>query len=440
MYDNDMKNRLPLILPLILTVFLFMPGLSFSLTLEEAIFLAKKNLPSYRASGKRVESSRYLYKSSLSPYLPKLDMSGSREYIRTSPDTYDYTGYNVSLSYTLFDGGKRRADRNIARLNLDSDREEMRKNLLNLEYNTKVMFYTVIAGKEIFEQTEIQIKDAQKDYEIAQGKHRMGVAMRSDVLQASVRLQQTRFDLRQARGEFSKALYDLNSFLGRPLDMPYDIKNGLSIDLSIDLSTGRSLPGLEKLADIALDRPIMRQAQYALEISDNNKFLSESVFYPKFSFDLSYANLDTDRRLSDFSTEDKSAAIICNWNIFELDKFYNKKSSIMETKVLAEELSEIKRGLLVEVQKTYEDFITSYESLSLAKQQLVESQFNYDQALGEYKAGKGDILSLVRAEGLLSAARNQASVSRLSFAVSKAALEQAAGIKNIETLERVETR
>jgi len=432
MYKNNMKNRLPLILPLILAGLLFMPGLSFSLTLEEAISLAKKNLPSYRASGKRVESSKYLYKASLSPYLPKLDMSGSREYIRTPPDTYDYTGYNVSLLYTLFDGGKRRADRNIARLNLDSDREEMRKNLLNLEYNTKVMFYTVIAGKEIFEQTEIQIKDAQKDYEIAQGRHRMGVAMRSDVLQASVRLQQTRFDLRQAKGEFNKALYDLNSFLGRPLDMPYDIKNSLSID--------RSLPALEKLADIALDRPIMRQAQYALEISDNNKFLSESVFYPKFSFDLSYTNLDTDRSLSDFSTEDKSAAIICNWNIFELDKFYNKKSSIMETKVLEEELSEIKRGLLVEVQKTYEDFITSYESLILAKQQLVESQFNYDQALGEYKAGKGDILSLVRAEGLLSVARNLTSISRLSFAVSKAALEQAAGIKNIETLERVETR
>jgi outer membrane protein TolC len=87
--------------------------------------------------------------------------------------------------------------------------------------------------------------------------------------------------------------------------------------------------------------------------------------------------------------------------------------------------------------KTYEDYSTNIESLTLAKQQMIEAQFNYDQAFGEYKAGKGDILSLVRAATLLSDARITVSTSTLDFELSKAAIELTAGIENIETMKKI---
>ncbi|MCC6345971.1 MAG: TolC family protein, partial [Nitrospirales bacterium] len=61
-------------------------------------------------------------------------------------------------------------------------------------------------------------------------------------------------------------------------------------------------------------------------------------------------------------------------------------------------------------------------------EQLRQAEHNYDQAFGEYKVGKGDILSLVQAESLLSNAREQLISSRLSRILAKVLLERTAGI------------
>jgi len=94
---------------------------SYSLTLDEAITLAKENLPSYKASLIRVKSTEALYSASLSPYLPNLDASASDGRIFTSAGEFKTRNYNLALSYTLFDWGNRKANRDISRLNLNEN-------------------------------------------------------------------------------------------------------------------------------------------------------------------------------------------------------------------------------------------------------------------------------------------------------------------------------
>ena len=410
-------------------VYLLIPDLSFSLTIADAIIIAKKKFPSYKASVIKVRSSESLYKASLSPFLPTLGISGAQEHLDRSSDAYDLSNYNASLAYTLFDGGRRKANRNIARLNLESDQEETRKNLMNLEFNVKVMYYKAMAKKELLEQRNLQLKDAQKDYEIAKARHKFGLALRSDVLQSLVRHKQALFDLRKAKGDLAQSLYDLNSLLGRRMDTLYDLQD--NVNLKVDL------PDKEKLVQIAFGRPAAQQALYLVEISENNQAVSESEFYPSFYFDLSYDNLESYKEYSDFSSENKTAAITAKWNIFEFGKYYRKKSFKFETGVFLEKLNDVKRLISLEVYKSCEEYLTSLESLSLADQQLAAAQFNYNQAVGEYKSGKGDILSLIQAESLLSEARNQVSASWLELAVSKAAVERAAGVRDLESMQKV---
>ncbi|MDI6728626.1 MAG: TolC family protein, partial [Thermodesulfovibrionales bacterium] len=114
---------------------------AYALTLDEAISLAMENLPSYKASLIKVRSTEALYDASLASYLPSLDASTSQKRLYTSRE-FSARTYDLTLSYTLFDGGKRRANRDIARLNLNTDKEEVRKSLLDLEYNIKAAFYT----------------------------------------------------------------------------------------------------------------------------------------------------------------------------------------------------------------------------------------------------------------------------------------------------------
>jgi outer membrane protein TolC len=409
---------------------IFISQTSYSLTLDEAILLAKETLPFYKASLIRTQSTEALYNASLGPYLPSLDASTEQRRFYTSPDEFPTSFYDVTLSYILFDGGNRRASRNIARLNFDISKEELRTTLLVLEFNVKTAFYTVIAGRDTLEQRKIQLRDAQKDYEVAEGRYKFGVSKLLDVLQASVRLEQAKFSLIQAEGDFKKALLELNSLIGNPLDSQYEIEGSLDAEVM--------LPGREKLSDAALQRPEIKQAQDTLKIAENTKSLSLSTFFPIISTNASYQKTSGGIRglaVGEAAIpEEKFLGITATWNIFELGKFFRVKSSELEKGVARENLNDLTRQLVLDVNKTYEDLNTASNNLKVAQQQLKQAELNYSQAFGEYKVGKADILSLVQAESLLSTAREQLISSRLNLILSRSLLERIAGIEKLEDI------
>lgn len=401
--------------------------ISNALTLDEAISLAKENLPSYRASLTKIKATEALYNASLSAYLPSLDFSASYRRQFTSLGEFNTRNYDLSLSYTLFDGGKRRANRNIARLNLDIDKEESKKNLLDLQFNVKVSFYTVLAQKEILEQRKIQLKDAEKDYEVAEGRYKFGVAKFSDVLQASVRLEQAKFNLIQAEGDLKKSLSELNSLIGKDLQTTHELEGMLYSDLL--------LPDRKILFDLVTKRPEFIQAENSIKIAENNLLFNRSTFYPSISLNALYSKTGGDfRNISFIDDEEKTASITFTWNIFELGKFFKERSLRFEKDVSKDKLEELKRTLILETNKVYEDLITNLNKIKVAEQQLKQAEYNYSQAFGEYKVGKADILSLIQAESQLSNAREQLIGSKLNFMLTKSLLERATGVYLLESL------
>ena len=406
---------------------------SYSLTLDEAISLSKETLPFYKASMIRTRATGALYSASLGPYIPSLDASTVQQKFYTSPSEFSTSSYEVTLSYMLFDGGNRKASRNIARLNFDISKEDLRKNLLDLEFNTKTAFYTSIARRDTLEQRKIQLQDAQKDYEVAEGRHKFGVATLLDELQASVRFEQAKFALVQAEGELKKAVLELNSLIGKPLDSQYDIEGSLDMEVK--------LPGRDTLSSVVLQRPEIKQAEDSLKIAENNKSISRSTFYPLISTNASYQKTSGGiRGLATGQTaipEEKILGLTATWNIFELGKFFRAKSSEFEKGVSLENLNDLKRQLLLDVNKAYEDLITVSKNLQVAQQQLRQAEQNYSQAFGEYKVGKADILSLVQAESLLASAREQFTNSRLNLILARVLLERTAGIEKLESMKQV---
>ena len=305
----------------------------------------------------------------------------------------------------------------------------MRNNVLEIAYNVRSAFYTVIADLEILEQRKIQLKDSTKDYEVAQGRHKLGVARLSDVLQAGVRLEQSRFALTSAEGNFQKSLAELNSLIGRPLDKGYDAEGRLLQDVW--------LPPWQVLAGYAVERPEVRQAEYAKSVAENNKKLVNSEFFPLFSFDLSYVHGDFGGE-SEGTQEATTAGVFATWNVFELGKFYRRSSTSFDIKAAQGDVDELKRQFLLEVKRTYEDVLTARKNITVTAKQLKLAEHNYDQAFGEYKAGKSDILFLVQAERDLATSRVLYITARHDLAVSKALLERVAGIDSLDALANSE--
>lgn len=400
-------------------------GTSHSLTLEEAVSLAKESLPSFKAVEGQVKSSEALYKASFSPYLPTLDITSIHNRIFTSSEEFRGQTYDLTVRYTLFDWGNRRAKRNIARLNLDISEEDVRKNILDLELAVKSAFFTAQILKEAVEQRKIQLMDAEKDYEVAEGRYTYGIAKLSDLLQASVRLEQARVNLIKTEGNFKKGLSDLNSLIGKPLDSDHDFEAVSELECDV--------PDIGTLTVIALKRPEIRQAEDNIKIRENTQSLIRSTFFPTFSADISYLHSGGDIRGS-LSREEKTATLLATWNIFELGKFHTYRAAEWEKNISVENLNEIRRRISLDVRKTFEDFMTSRNELKAARTQLKQAEHNYSQAFGEYKVGKADILSLIQAESILADSREQVLLAKLSVLLSKSYLERVVGISSLQSL------
>ena len=420
----------PMILALLTVI--AAPLSSRALTLEEALSLAKSNLPAYQAQAARVQSSEALYKATLGAYVPSLDASGAAT--RRDIAGYDSSSNNVDVtaSLRLFDY-KRGYTRDISRYNFNAEQEGLRKSLLDLELSVKTSFYTTLASRGILAQRKIQLDNAQKNYEVAEGRRKFGVAKLSDVLQVSVRLEQARFNLVQAEGSLKKSLSELSSLIGTPVADADELQGVLAFDFA--------LPDEKRLEEALMRRPEILQAQLAVKRAESAEGISTGDFLPVVSGNLTYSRTDTSNPASSSAFvygnpyEDRSASLLATWNLFDLGKFYRRKAASIDTLTASKNLKETERSLRLELRKSYEDFITASRNVKVSEEQLRQAQQNYDQAFGEYKVGKGDILSVVFAETLLSQAREQDVQAKLSLYLAKALLERVSGIERLEALQ-----
>ncbi|NPV06132.1 MAG: TolC family protein [Syntrophaceae bacterium] len=420
--------------PLLACFLAFVPAAPFSraLTLEEALSLAKSNLPAYQAQAARVRSSEALYNATLGAYVPSIDASG----VATRRDIagYDSSSNNIDVtaSLRLFDY-KRGHNRDISRYNFNAEREGLRRSLLDLEFSVKSSFYTTLATRGILAQRKIQLENAQKNYEVAEGRRKFGVAKLSDVLQVSVRLEQARFNLVQAEGSLQKSLSELSSLIGTPVTDAAELQGALTFDLV--------LPEEKRLEEALMRRPEILQAELAVKRAESAEGISTGDFLPVVSGNLSYSRTDASNPASSSASiygnpyEDRSASLLATWNLFELGKFYRRKAASIDTLTAAKTLKETERSLRLELRKSYEDFLTASRNVKVAEEQLKQALQNYDQAFGEYKVGKGDILSVVIAETLLSQAREQDVQAKLNLYLAKALLERVSGVESLEALQ-----
>jgi len=245
-----------------------------------------------------------------------------------------------------------------------------------------------------------------------------------------VRLEQARFNLVQSEGTLQKSLSELSSFIGRPVVNAEELRGDFIFDMP--------LPDEKLLLTAQMRRPEIIQSELAVKRAQSSQSLATGDYLPVISGNLTYSRSDDTiaNAIPPFVNpmEDRSAALVASWNLFEFGKFYRSQAASIDILTSEENLKETRRVLQLDLRKNYEDFLTALRNVKVALEQDRQAQQNYDQAFGEYKVGKGDILSLVVAETLLSQAREQKVSSALNLYLSKALLERTAGIESLEQL------
>ncbi|SNZ02773.1 Outer membrane protein TolC [Persephonella hydrogeniphila] len=407
----------------IFTFFLIFFCTAYSLTVEEAIQLAEKNHPYLLQQKSTLGSYRYDYISSYGSFLPSVSVDYTYSRYRNSED-YFSRNYSLTFYWTVYNAGQNILINRIKKAMFSSFEKNFEETLLDIHYQVKKAYYQACADKEILRFRKIQLKAAQKNFDMAKKKLKLGLVKKSDYLQAKVRLENVRYMLVQAENEYKKSIANLNSLIGFPIDRKTEVDSTVIVKFEDD-----KIPDFDTIKKLALKRPIFKQYRYDLKASELQVKQSLLSFTP--SVYLSYS-INRDYSSLYGSSDYNTFRVGLSWTVFEgLKRYYNYLSARENERSYRYRLKELKRQIILNLYSTYLDLKTAYKNVNVAKTLLKEAEHNYKQALGEYKVGKGDIISLVTAESALADAHETYVQSLLNIAITRAVLERGIGMEKI---------
>lgn len=406
--------------------FLFVQKDTFALTLDEALERSFSYSYVLKEQQKLLEKSKFSYLSTIDPYLPRLDLKAS--YTRTLsplgalsyPDSREQYSLGAAISYRIFDGGERYSKRKQAYLSYGKDLEYLRALRQELAYTVKKCFFSALGKKKVLETKKEAFEISRRVYEITKGRYEAGVAKKSDVLQAQLRMESAMIEYENAKVEYEKSLEILRSYVFAREGENIDVEGTLyKPDFQFkkeDLIKG----ALKKRPEILIQKMEIKR----LEMLCKEK---ESAYYPKVDAEIQHIRKDTS-----FFPEERSDQFILSFTFPLFDgvgRYYAKKGVESEISAAKSKLAEIKRKAELEIVTALKQYELSLKNVEFYEKLVAQAKVSFEQLLGEYQVGKGDILSVLSSEKDFTSARERYVEALAEANISLFDLERVSALK-----------
>ncbi len=389
-----------------------LPCPAYSFTIDEAVKRALEVSFNMKEQKEVVKKSEFSYISTIDPYLPRADIESSYirslngrrsvSYLSGSDSTGSSRGardaytFDTIISYLLFDGGERYAQRKGAFFLSEREKEKLKGVRVDVIYLVKTAFFAVLGNKGIIEKKQEALTAAEKILALTKGRYEAGVAKKSDVLQSEVRMATARIEYLDALREYEKTLAELKSLLLYDPEDKQDVEGPLEE------------PGYEGDYRVLTERAVLVRPDVTAQVQEverlNMAYKEKmSAWFPKIN-----AQLQQTRQDERFFPEGKQESFVINFSFPFFDgvgRYYNLKGASSDIAAAKYRLEEIKRNVRVEIIKAFKDYEKSVQDVTLYGELVREAVSNFDQAFGEYRVGKGDILALLQSERDLAKAK-----------------------------------
>ncbi|MDZ7780732.1 MAG: TolC family protein [Gemmatimonadota bacterium] len=256
-----------------------------SLTLEEAVRLAREHNPDYRTQQSQVRSANIAVSNARGALMPNASVSNSYGYqgqgerragdvvLGTQPSRYS-SSYSLNLSYSLSgesllrpgqaETEARAAEARVRGAGIALDAEVTNAYLSALEADAQV-----VQARNALERTTLTVEQATAQVEV-------GVATPLDIRRAEVQQAQAEVVLVNSENDAAAARATLAQVVGVVLDEDVDLVTGFGL-FEPELDS-------EALLDRALDgNPVIRASRLSHEASKTDVRTAQSRFFPTIS-------------------------------------------------------------------------------------------------------------------------------------------------------------
>jgi outer membrane protein len=205
------------------------------LSLTQAVQIALENSPDVASAEHRVAAARAGLHQTEAVFYPHLRVSEA--YAATNnpvqaftmtlaqrafsfnadfndPPTTDNFNTQVLATYSLYNGGTDLARRQAAELGLEERERRLDAARNDLVFEVQRAYHTVGKARRLVAAAQATVESMQASVDLARRRHERGAALKTDVLDAEVRLARAREDLVQARSGLSQSETLLRQVLG----------------------------------------------------------------------------------------------------------------------------------------------------------------------------------------------------------------------------------
>lgn len=405
-----------------------------TVTMATAVERALKDNPTVAASRAGSQAAEEGRKSSLSAFGPRLGMSYSVSRVRqeTSPRTsqrqpeYGTYTWNVDVSQPVFTGFNLLSTYQKNALEADRQKASLRNTQLSLTSQVQTAFLEYLRARENVRSAADSLARLRDQLKITQAFYGVGLRPRLDVLQAEVDVSRAENTLIQTENTRDTMQARLNTLLGLPATAEMAYVGELEhVPFTL---------GLEACLDMAYrQRPDLYMARKAVEISEKDRKIVQSDYYPQVD---AYYNISNYGNTWDLQRSGENSGrgtrwevgAQATWNVFEWGKTYfaDQQAGFNVTRVRHEETN-LKLEAGYDVKSKLLAVHEAEKRIVVARKGLEQSTEAYNVALARYQAQVGTNFDVLDASSKLTAAEAALTGAKADYLTALSSLYVAMG-------------
>lgn len=404
--------------------------LSKSLGLSDVVMAALCNNPQTKIAWQTSLYQAAQVGVSRSAYLPTLSATGSILKAESSETkTGNQENVGITLSYLLYDFGKRDATYDNAKALLDVALFSENGTIQSVFLSAIQAYYTLFGSNASLEASKEAERSALESLNAAKTRYSVGTATPADTLQAQTAYSQAMLNRIQAEGSVKSAQGELANVLGLIPDTTMQLQTP-----QLDIPSETFEKNIRALMEEAQRlRPDLMAASAKIKAAEAGVKAAKADNMPTFSL-----SATSGQTQSVFNTSQRTSSVGLYVSIPIFTGFntkYKVQAAEQQLKINEAEYEKLSQDASLEVYKTYQSLISETQATRTSSDLVASAQASYDLALGRYKAGVGTILDLLSAQSALASAKQQHIQSLYNWYITKASLAKAMGTLDFSTIK-----
>lgn len=407
-------------------------------TLEMCIRTALAKNPETEAALRRVESARAAMKQAESAYYPWITLAGS--YLRSdnppqafmmelnqrkaslqsdfnNPGDTGDTRLSAGAKWRLFDGGRRGADRGMAKSGMEAYAAGLAAVQNELIYQVTRGYYSVLQAEAFRQVQQETVQSLEASLRVANERFNAGSVVKTDVLNLDVKLAQAREDSIHAGHGLQLAIAALNTAIGEDLVGPEGL--GKPPDMNV-------LPVFQAASETDVDnRPELKSLQHAAAARQAAYTRAVRDYVPVVNV---FGELDWDSGgLNDFQNS-YTAGIVAEWDVFSgfrtLQAVREARASLA---VAQAELATARNRLRLDLKQANLQVRDSRERIGVTAKSVESAAEALRITSERYRQGSADITELLTAQVGLTGIRTRDVSAHYDYLTALANVDRAQG-------------